>query len=170
MATTEARGRVLPASTAVGLVHSFASQDWITIGYLAALLIALAFGKGHNRGPCIVRVAADLGVFLFALVAVRTQLLRWGAVSTALIYRLAVMGTLLASFFQLREILPAVSPWAVDDRIYAFDVHVFGVEPSEWLDRFVTPGTGHLFAAAGGLATAISAASYLYRHKIFVRI
>src|SRR5579872_3263301 len=146
MAGSEARDRVLPASTAVGVVHSFASQDWITIGYLAALLIALAFGKGSNRGQCIVRVAADLGVFLFVLVAVRTQLLRWGAVSTALVYRLAVMGTLLASFFQLREILPAVSPWAVDDRIYAFDIHVFGVEPSEWLDRYVTPATTEWFA------------------------
>jgi hypothetical protein len=56
------------------------------------------------------------------------------------------MGTLLASFFQLREILPAVSPWYVDDRIYAFDLHVFGFEPSLWFDRFVNPSTTEWFA------------------------
>jgi hypothetical protein len=53
---------------------------------------------------------------------------------------------LLASFFQLREILPAVSPWSDDARIYAFDLRVFGVEPSVWLDRFVSPATTEWFA------------------------
>jgi membrane-associated phospholipid phosphatase len=34
----------------------------------------------------------------------------------------------------------------VDDRIYAFDVRVFGFEPSVSLDAFVTPGTTEWFA------------------------
>jgi hypothetical protein len=144
--TTEVRERVLPVSSAGSLVHSFASQDWVTIGYLLTLLVALAVGKGHHRPECMVRVAADLGAFLFVVVVVRLQLLRWGAMSTALLYRSAIMGTLLASFFQLREILPAVSPWSVDDRIYAFDMRVFGVEPSAWLDRFVSPFSTEWFA------------------------
>lgn len=146
MATTEARTRALPGTAAVSLLHSFASQDWLTIGYLVTILIALALGKGPHRGLCIERVSADLGVFLCVLVAVRTHLLRWGTMSTALVYRFAVMGTLLASFFQLREILPAVSPWYVDDRIYAFDLHVFGFEPSVVLDAFVNPLTTEWFA------------------------
>jgi hypothetical protein len=146
MATTEAPVRAAAGTSAVGLVHSFASQDWLTLGYLVTMLIALALGKGPNRGACVVRVAADMGAFLFVLVAVRTHLLRWGAVSTALLYRGALMGTLLASFFQLREILPAVSPWYVDDRIYAFDLQVFGFEPSVWFDRFVSPLTTEWFA------------------------
>jgi hypothetical protein len=146
METTDARGRVLAGTSATTFVHSFASQDWLTIGYLVAMLVALAFGKGHHRGDCIVRVSADLGAFLLVLTIVRLQLLRWGAASTALLYRLAIMGTLLASFFQLREILPAVSPWALDDRIYAFDVSVFGFEPSVWLDGFITPRTTEWFA------------------------
>lgn len=144
--TTEVRSRVLPGSSAVSLVHSFASQDWLTIGYLVTLLIALSLGHGAHRGECMVRVAVDMGAFLFILVAVRLQLLRWGAMSTALLYRTAIMGTLLASFFQLREILPAVSPWSVDDRIYAFDLRFFGVEPSVWFDRFVNPFTTEWFA------------------------
>jgi hypothetical protein len=146
MATTEVRGRALAGGSAVSLLHSFASQDWLTLGYLASLLMALALGSGPHRGECIVRVAGDTGAFLCVLVAVRTHLLRWGAMSTALVYRGALMGTLLASFFQLREILPAVSPWAVDDRIYAFDLRVFGFEPSLWFDRFVSPFTTEWFA------------------------
>jgi hypothetical protein len=137
---------VAPATSLASYFHSFASQDWLTIGYLTSLLIALALGKGHGRGPCIVRVSADLGAFVFVLTLVRLQLLRWGAMGTALLYRTAIMATLLASFFQLREILPAVSPWSVDDRIYAFDLRVFGFEPSVSLDAFVTPRTTEWFA------------------------
>jgi PAP2 superfamily len=144
--TSDARGRGLSGGSAIGLVHSFASQDWITLGYLTTLLLALALGTGPHRGDCIVRVAADMGAFLVVLVAVRLPLLRWGAMSTALLYRAALMGTLLASFFQLREILPAVSPWYLDDRIYAFDLRVFGFEPSVALDRFVSPATTEWFA------------------------
>jgi len=45
-----------------------------------------------------------------------------------------------------------------------------GGDVADFLDTHVTPGTGHLLAAAGGLALAISAANYLYRHKIFLRV
>lgn len=45
-----------------------------------------------------------------------------------------------------------------------------GGDVGDFFDRHVTTGTGHLFAAAGGLALAIFAASYLYRHKIFLRV
>ena len=45
-----------------------------------------------------------------------------------------------------------------------------GGDVADFLDTYVTPGTGHLLAAAGGLALAISAANYLYRHKIFLRV
>ena len=51
-----------------------------------------------------------------------------------------------------------------------FATRFVGGDVADFLDRYMTPGTGHLFAAAGGLATAITVASYLYRHKIFVRI
>jgi membrane-associated phospholipid phosphatase len=133
-------------SSATWFVHSFASQDWLFIGYLSALLVALAFGKGHDRSACMVRVSADLGLYLFVLALVRLHVLRWGSLVTALVYRCTIMVTLLASFFQLREILPAVSPWSVDGQIYAFDLRVFGGEPSVLLDRFVSPATTEWFA------------------------
>jgi predicted acyltransferase len=51
-----------------------------------------------------------------------------------------------------------------------FATRFVGGDVADFFDRYVTAGTGHLFAAAGGLAIAIAAANYLYRHKIFVRI
>ncbi len=139
--------RPLAASpSAISFVHSFASQDWLIIGYCATLLGALVVGKGHDREACMVRVSADLGGFLFVLALVRLQVLRWGGAASSILYRLAFIVIPLGTFFQLREILPAVSPWADDARIYAFDLRVLGVEPSVWLDRFVSPATTEWFA------------------------
>jgi membrane-associated phospholipid phosphatase len=127
-------------------VNSFASQDWLLIGYLVAILVALAFGKGTNRSACMIRVSADLGAYLFVLTLVRLQILRWGGAAGSLLYRFTVLATILGTFFQLREILPAVSPWSLDAQIYAFDLRVFGVEPSVWFDQFVTVRTTEWFA------------------------
>jgi hypothetical protein len=151
-----ARGAALSHALAVGTltapvsptswVRNFASQDWLMVGYLVVLLVALSAGKGPNRSACLVRVFADLGVFLFVIALVRGQVLRPRSAAASLLYRTAVIGTLLSSFFQLREILPAVSPWTDDARIYAFDLHVFGFEPSIVFDRFVSPRTTEWFA------------------------
>ena len=127
-------------------LRNFASQDWLLVGYLTALLVALAFGKGQGRDSCMLHVSADLGFYLFVIALIRGPVLRWGTTASSLIYRTAVIGALLSSFFQLREILPAVSPWTDDAHIFAFDLRVFGVEPSVWLDQYVTPKTTEWFA------------------------
>ncbi len=132
--------------SALGWVRNWASQDWIAVAYLTLLLAALAVGKGPHRGACMERVSLDLGVLICVLAVVRGGVLPWGSLGSSLLYRCALIGALLASFFQLREILPAVSPWWVDDRIYAFDLRVFGFEPSVLLDRWVTASTTEWFA------------------------
>ena len=138
--------RSLATPTFASFVNSFASQDWLLIAYLVAIFGALCVGTGHNRQTCMIHVAADLGGFLFVLTLVRLHVLRWNSAACSLIYRFALIATLLGTFFQLREILPAVSPGALDPQIYAFDTRVFGVEPSIWLDRFVTSTTTEWFA------------------------
>jgi hypothetical protein len=130
----------------VSWVRNWASQDWIAVTYLSLLFAALCVGKGPNRPECMERVAADLGFFLFVLALVRGNVLRWGSTASSLVYRVSIIAVLLASFFQLREILPAVSPWTVDASIYAFDTRVFGFEASVVLDRFVNPTTTEWFA------------------------
>jgi hypothetical protein len=127
-------------------INNFASQDWLVIGYLLVLLGALTVGRGRDRGPSAEHVLADLVAFVFVLALVRLPVLRWGSAASSLLYRSGVLGAVLGSFFQLREILPAVSPWAEDARIYSFDLRVFGVEPSLWMDRFVSPRTTEWFA------------------------
>ena len=134
------------STAASSWVRNWASQDWFTITYLVVMLAALCLGRGPNRSACILRVSADLGAFLFVLALVRGPVLRPATAASSLLYRTAVIGTLLSSFFQLREILPAVAPWSVDGRIYQLDLRVFGVEPSVYLDRFVTESTTEWFA------------------------
>jgi hypothetical protein len=127
-------------------VKNFASQDWLAVGYFVILIVALCAGQGPNRRVCLERVSADFGVFLFCLALVRGPLLRWGGTAASLLYRTVFIATLLSSYFQLNEILPAVSPWTDDARIYAFDMRIFGFEASVALDRFVTPASTEWFA------------------------
>jgi hypothetical protein len=127
-------------------VRNFASQDWLTIGYFVILLVALLTGHGPNRSRCLERVSGDFVIFLLCLALVRGGILRWRSAAASLVYRTVFIVTLLSSFFQLREILPAVSPWSDDATIYAFDLRVFGFEPSVVLDRFVSPATTEWFA------------------------
>jgi hypothetical protein len=134
------------AVPATSWVRNWASQDWIAVGYFVVLLSALFMVRGPDRNECIVRVAANFGMFLFVLALVRGNVLRWGSVASSQLYRVAIIATLLATFFQLRDILPLVSPWTDDARIYAFDLKVFGFEPSVYLDRWVTPATTEWFA------------------------
>ncbi len=135
-----------PFSVPMSWMRNWASQDWLTVAYFCAILAALCAGRGPNRSACIVLVTADLGAFLFVLAIVRGPMLRPSSVVSSLFYRTAVIAALLSSFFQLRDILPAVAPWSVDGRIYALDLHLFGLEPSVYLDRFVTPRTTEWFA------------------------
>ena len=132
--------------SASGLVKNFASQDWISIGYFGILLAALCAGRGPNRSVCLERVSADFVIFMLCLALVRGGILRWGGAASGLLYRTVFIVSLLSSFFQLREILPAVSPWSDDAAIYAFDLRVFGFEPSVVFDRYVTPATTEWFA------------------------
>src|SRR5688572_4574445 len=120
--------RQVPAS--LRLVRSFAVQDWIVLGYFAILLLALVRGDGPTRDGSIARVLADLMLFLTGAVLARGGLLREGSLAAGLVYRATLLTSVLASYLQLREILPAVSSRVVDQEILAFDLRVFGVEPA----------------------------------------
>ena len=154
MAVTEARGprsgtaasATHAVTSASSWVRNWASQDWFAVGYFVLLLTALCFGKGPHRAECMISVSARFGVFLFVLALVRVPLLRWGGAASSLLYRSAIIATLLSTFFQLRYILAAVSPWTDDAQIYALDMRVFHFEPCVWLDRFVSYASTEWFA------------------------
>jgi LPXTG-motif cell wall-anchored protein len=41
---------------------------------------------------------------------------------------------------------------------------------ARFFNQLLTPGTGHLLAAAVGLLLAVALAGFLYRRKIFLRV
>ncbi len=128
------------------LVRSLAVQDWWVVGYFAVLLLLVLQGRGPHRELCIERVGMDLGCVLVGLVMVRGHLVRWGGRVSAGLYRFVLTGTVLGSYFQLKDILPEVTTRALDPQILAFDRHVFHYEPALAWDRFVNPHTVEWFA------------------------
>ena len=89
---------------------------------------------------------AQLVAFAIGLAFTRGQILRPGSVAHGLVYRGSLYCACFLSYFELKEILPAVSTRAVDASIYAFDLRVFGFEPSVVWDRFVTVQSVEWFA------------------------
>jgi PAP2 superfamily protein len=126
------------------IVRRLAVQDWVLLLYFVALFVIVVRGEGPLRPFALGWVTFDLVALVTTLVLYRGQLIRPSLGSV--IYRVAVLGTLLGSFFQLEVILPTASSRIVDAQIYAFDMRVFHVEPAVAWDRFVTPRTTEWFA------------------------
>lgn len=128
------------------LVRSMAVQDWLVTGYFIILLTAVITGAGPLRTHCIVAVVRSAAVVFTGIVLARGSLLPWGSKITAIAYRLMLMGPVLQSYFLLRDVLPTATPRSLDAQLYAFDLRVFGFEPSVVLDRFVNPLTVEWFS------------------------
>ncbi len=126
------------------MVRNMAVQDWFVLGYFLVLIAAVIGGSGPNRAGNLRTLLHDTAIITVALVLVRGELLK--GVAAATLYRLGLIVSILLSYFQLRWILPAVTSRAVDAQIFAFDMRVFGVEPSVAWDKFVAPATTEWFA------------------------
>ena len=128
------------------LARNLAAQDYLISGYFALMLFAVLAAKGPGREESIRTVVIDIGCFAGGLLLTRGGILRHGSFANGIVYRLTLFLAVFLSYFQLRWILPAVSPHAVDADILAFDLRVFGFEPSIAWDRYVTPHTTEWFA------------------------
>jgi hypothetical protein len=128
------------------LVRELAIQDWIVLVYLTTLTLAvIATDDSPTRSSCLRHLAPLLGFCASGLVLVRGTLVRDGFFAP-LTYRLAVYGTLQLSYFELRELLPLVNSSSLDRQLAFIDQHLLGIEPSLWLDQFVTPRTTEWFS------------------------
>ncbi len=114
--------------------------------YFTLMLGACAMGRGPGHDGCVRTVAIDIALFVAGVVITRGGLLRQGSFAQEMGSRVTVFCGIFLSYFQLRHILPAVRTDALDAKIFAFDMNVFGVEPSLWFDRFVNPHTVEWFA------------------------
>src|SRR5262249_548102 len=123
------------------LVRELAFQDWLIVGYLTALTLAVATSpESAARSHCLGHTVSMLGVCVRVLALVRGGLVRGGLISP-LGYRVAIFGMLQLSYFELRELLPIVSPRSLDAELSWIDIKVFHFEPSLFMDRFITPAT-----------------------------
>jgi hypothetical protein len=128
------------------LLRNLAVQDVFIAGYLALLMGAVLTVKGSAREASIRSVLSDVLLYVLGIVLTRGGILRPTSFANALVYRLTVFFPVFVSYFQLRSILPAVSPHSVDAQLLAFDERVFGYEPSLAWDRYVSPHMTEWFA------------------------
>jgi hypothetical protein len=127
-------------------IREVAVQDWIILGYHTILVsLVLLAGPSPTRLTVLQRVTGLFVACLAAIVLVRGSLVR-DRVVAPLVYRFGIFGTLLSSYFLLRDLLPLVNHRALDAQLYALDLRLFGVEPAVWMDQFVTPATTEWFA------------------------
>ncbi len=128
------------------LLADLAPHDWLIFGYFVLLFIAVLFGAGPDR-PLAGRIVLEhLLVFVIGVTLTRGAILRRESFANALLYRLTLFSTVFSSYFELRIILPAAAPRAVDSTLIAIDQAVFHYEPAVAWDRFVTPTTTEWFA------------------------
>jgi hypothetical protein len=150
-ATTAPRAQAAVASTPEKLrlrawLLEFSPLDWLVVFFFTFLAVAILFGTGKDRAESFALVGIDWLALVAGLILSRGGILRRGSFASALVYRLTIFGTVVSSYFQLRVILPAASARAVDAKLYAFDLRVFGVEPSLAWDRFMSAQTTEWFA------------------------
>jgi len=129
--------------------RELAFQDWFIATYFVIVLAAVMAGTGGTAAghtESVKLVASDMVILAVGLALTRGGILTRGTALSQLVYRLTLLGTVFASYFQLRVILPAVSSRTVDAQIFAFDMRVFHFEPSVAWDRFVNPQTTEWFA------------------------
>jgi membrane-associated phospholipid phosphatase len=125
-------------------LRTLAVQDVIVLAYLVALLLASLAGTGPRRAAAIVGVLGDIVALSLGLVLGRGG--RAPPRLAAVAYRVGLFSAVFGSFSQLQLILPTARTTQVDAPLYAFDKAVFGFEPAEALDRFVTSATTEWFS------------------------
>jgi len=139
-------GRSRLHAWALAFARDLAPHDWLIIAYFGLLFVGVLFGAGPNRLEAAQTVGLDTLCLLMGLGLTRGDVLTRGGFASSMLYRLTLFTTVLSSYFQLRVILPASAPRAVDATLYAIDLRVFHYEPSLAWDRFVTPGLTEWFA------------------------
>jgi len=127
-------------------VQDLAPHDWLILAYFTLLFVGVLFGAGPDR-PLAGRVVLEhLLVLVVGLALTRGAILKRGGLASALLYRVTLFATVLSSYFELRIILPASAPRAVDASLFALDRAVFHYEPALAWDRFVSPPVTEWFA------------------------
>ena len=119
--------------------------DVLVAAYLALLTLAAFVGSGPLRTRCLAISATMLAVFVGTVCFVRGVGVDRKAAAYA--YRAVILASVLSSYFLLRWLLPTARTAAYDLELLQIDRLVFGFEPTQWLERWITPARTEWFAA-----------------------
>jgi membrane-associated phospholipid phosphatase len=125
----------------VGLV------EWLVLLYLLAFTGMLVFTPAE-RGttPILVLVLVVLALLVTAIVVYRKYF--DGRPVFSFFFRALLIAAVMVPFFQLREMIPMVSPEDMDAQLRALDLWLFGGDAAIWFEQFATPFTSAWFAAS----------------------
>lgn len=125
-------------------MQRMAVHDWVVVGQLVVLLALCLLGRGETRGVAIALLALDLAWFTGALVLAHGTD-RPSRIGSAF-YRTTLIAILIATYVELRWILPVVVSAAVDSQLLALDLRIFGYEPALAWDPWVTHASTEWFS------------------------
>ncbi len=132
-------------STIIRVFKDFAPQDWLVLGYLGFLNLALLGAKGEGVFKSVVQMGALLLICATVVVSVRGRVLThrlWAPLA----YRVSLQGIVQFSYFFLGAYLPLVNPRSLDDALYSLDMRLFGFEACLLTDKHITPFASEWFA------------------------
>jgi membrane-associated phospholipid phosphatase len=132
------------------ILYTPAVSDWIFAGYLFTVVVGLTLAPSStNRNEYLTVIASVLTTFLVCVYGYRYMEQRSGVARTYLpstAYKLLPLPCMLGLYLNLRPILPIINAASYDERLYRLDQHIFGVEPTLWVERFSTPGVVEWFS------------------------
>lgn len=125
---------------------NLAFQDHVAIAFHLFMLARLRFAPPSAEATLAAQAAAALlATTACALVLARGELLRPG-LARAWVYRLGLFVPIVASYFLMRVLLPALEPTLVDGHLHRLDEILIGVTPAVWLERFNQPAAVEWFS------------------------
>jgi len=130
---------------ALRILTNFAPQDWLVLGYLTFLNLALFAAKGKGVATSALQMGSLLLVCAVVVVSVRTRRFTHN-LWAPLAYRLSLQGIVQFSYFFLGAYLPLVNPRSLDASLYSIDLRFFGFEGCLWADSHITPFASEWFA------------------------
>lgn len=121
-------------SVAGEALQNLAVQDVIVLAFHAYMYLRVSIAPdspgatGARRLALALLVVTACGLLLTRGEIIRSQRAR------GVVYRLTLFAPMVASYFEMRPLLPALQPVLLDHRLYAIDLWLLGTTPSVWMD------------------------------------
>lgn len=123
-------------------------NDWIVLGYLALLDVALL--ASQHRGEARDRALFEVSALLLSFFTVVVVLIRGGLLThpwlRPLAFRLSHYCGIQITYFFMRGLLPVVNPGSLDLELHRLGTRLFGLEPALAMQAWISPATTEWFA------------------------